>query len=292
MKKSLKSKIINLAQKAKAAGNEIKIIKSSVILLNIITVVLLFFSPSTLMAEEGKSDIEKEFVEAYVKAVNEKDASQMVQLMHPKVRQCLNPSNQDYYDDLFGKAFKYSVPAVYTAKINPLAESDRDFLEKESQAGQKIGLNFPVMATHRLQIDFNLNQNPYSSVGIVRNLAQEGNHYYEVQACPAQEWMEHYRKKMITAQSSPNVYTMTLQYVFENGKPEARIVVEQGGWFKSLEALKKWIQDLAPGTTLEFNRSCRRLSNEPLPLDSEQELNDLKDFCAQHKVNLIVHSAG
>ena len=61
----------------------------------------------------------------------------------------------------------------------------------------------------------------------------------------------------------PLTYHLKIVYIFEADVPELIFVVEQSG-FKSVEALKNWIEGLPAGTTLEFNMSCRRMGIEPL----------------------------
>lgn len=162
----------------------------------VVLAVVMLSLPFRLFASEDKqplADAERVFVEKYVKAINQKDISQLEELMHPISRKCLNPSNEDYYQDLFQRSFKHSIPEDYAAKIEPLGDSDQSFIKNEVQIGQKVGLNYPVDRTHRLDISFELS--PSSSVGIIRFLALAGDNFYEVYACPTPEWVEEYRKR-------------------------------------------------------------------------------------------------
>lgn len=88
----------------------------------------------------------------------------------------------------------------------------------------------------------------------------------------------------------PIVYPMKFVYIFEGDKPEIIIVVGNGG-FKSIASLKNWAKNLPSGTTIEFDMSCRRLGIEPL-INSEKEMDDFKDFCKQHNINLVIRPAG
>lgn len=156
---------------------------------------LLFVSPFSLLANDGNQKltaVERLFVQKYVKAVNGKDTSQLEQLMHPECRECLNPY-EDYVNDQFKQSFKYSIPDTYAATIKPLSDRDKDFFEKVFQLGPKIGLNYPIIPTHRLDISFD--ENPHSSAGITDFLVQGGDHFYGVYACPTPGWIEAWRKR-------------------------------------------------------------------------------------------------
>ena len=88
----------------------------------------------------------------------------------------------------------------------------------------------------------------------------------------------------------PIVYPMKFVYIFEGKTPEVIIVVGNGG-FKSIASLKKWAQNLPSGTTLAFDMTCKRLGIEPL-INSEKEMDDFKEFCTRHNINLTIRPAG
>ena len=89
---------------------------------------------------------------------------------------------------------------------------------------------------------------------------------------------------------APVTYQMNLVYIFETEKPEVILVVGNAG-FKSIASLKNWLRNLPSGTTLEFDMTCRQRGNEPL-VSSEEEMNDFKNFCKQHNINLVIRPAG
>ena len=93
-----------------------------------------------------------------------------------------------------------------------------------------------------------------------------------------------------SSSSAPMIYPMKIIYIFEAEKPEFIFVVGNAG-FKSIASLKDWIKNLPPRTTLEFDMTCRRLGNEPL-ISSEEEMDDFKNFCKQHNINLVIRPAG
>ncbi len=171
----------------------------------LVLAIAMFVLPLSLFASEDKQppvDAERVFVEKYVKAINEKDEAQLRQLMHPESRKCLNSSNEDYFNDLFQRrlnsAFvKDGIPKNYVFKFWELSEEDGESTKKLEQASKELGLNNPVRPTHRLQIDFNRDDGPYSSVEF---LARDGDNFYQVYACPTPEWIEEYRKRKVDKQ--------------------------------------------------------------------------------------------
>jgi hypothetical protein len=98
------------------------------------------------------------------------------------------------------------------------------------------------------------------------------------------------KQEIEKATLSPIVYSMKFVYVFEENKSEIIIVVGNAG-FKSIASLKNWAKNLPSGTTIEFDMTCRRLGSEPF-VNSEKEMDDFKDFCKQHNINLAIRPAG
>jgi len=88
----------------------------------------------------------------------------------------------------------------------------------------------------------------------------------------------------------PAVYTLKFVYIFEGDKTEVIMVMGNSG-FRSVEALKNWVQGLPPGTSLELDMTCENFGIEPL-INSEKDMADFKDFCAKHHINLIIKPAG
>ena len=89
---------------------------------------------------------------------------------------------------------------------------------------------------------------------------------------------------------SPIMYPMKFVYIFEGNAPQVIIAVGNAG-FTSIASLKSWAGNLPAGTTLEFDMACRRLGIEPL-VNSENEMNDFKEFCKQHNIQLVIRPSG
>lgn len=89
---------------------------------------------------------------------------------------------------------------------------------------------------------------------------------------------------------SPPKYRMELIYIFEGESPEFIFVIGNAG-FRSVAALKRFLENLPPGSTLEWAPGCRRMGQEPL-LSSEQEMDDFKAFCIEKGINFILVPSG
>jgi len=158
----------------------------------IFTAVLIIFTCSSVMANqnlEALSESQRKFVEQYVQAINANEVMKLKGLMHLHYLDCIDSSNQDYYDGIFQKLLAYDIPSDYVISIEPLLEEN---IKKEMEAVKQWGLPYPVQPTHQLQIDFD--KNKYSSVTIVRKLVQEETNYYEVGGCPSQEMVVKFRE--------------------------------------------------------------------------------------------------
>lgn len=153
--------------------------------------------PLSLFASEDKqtpTDAQRAFVEEYVKAINEKDESQLKQLMHPESRKCLNSLNEVYYHDQFQALFFFNIPENYVAEIKELSDTDKAYFKQQNQIGPKIGYHYPVNWTHRLDISYYTDSTLAHGRGFIRFLVKEGDNFYEVYGCPTSEFVAEYRK--------------------------------------------------------------------------------------------------
>ncbi len=92
--------------------------------------------------------------------------------------------------------------------------------------------------------------------------------------------------------NEPSKYRMEQVYIFEEAKPIEYIFVLNGSvGFKSVKALKKFIEKLPPETIIEWRPSCEVLGDEPLR-SSEKEMADFKAFCESKKVKFILVPTG
>ncbi|UCD89057.1 MAG: hypothetical protein JSW04_11515 [Desulfobacterales bacterium] len=171
--------------------------KNKVIKITVIAFILLgcISSINNILANENLNNLSKEqqgYVTRYVEAINADDLSKLKVLMHSSYLNCINSTNQDYFDTMFQKSLKYDIPQDYTVSIEPLADES---VAKEMAGFKQWGLPYPSRPTHQLQIDFNKSE--YSSVAIVRKLILEDGKYYEISGCPTREMVKKFRKMNI-----------------------------------------------------------------------------------------------
>ncbi len=94
---------------------------------------------------------------------------------------------------------------------------------------------------------------------------------------------------LVSTKLAPITYPLKLVYIFEEQKTEFLFVIGDVG-FKSIDSLKKFIEKLPTGTTIEFQPTCKAQNDAPLSKDVE--INNLKEFCKTHSINFTVRPSG
>ena len=100
----------------------------------------------------------------------------------------------------------------------------------------------------------------------------------------------HTHAQEIAQPEPPPKYRMELVYIFEADSPEFIFVVGNVG-FKSVESLKNFLNNLPPGSILEWAPGCKRIGSEPL-LSSEEEMEAFKTFCVERGITFILVPSG
>ncbi len=108
---------------------------------------------------ETKDDL----VSAFVAAVNGNDVDQLRRTVHPACTALISEPTEAYYDDLFEKDLKYTVPADYTVLYSSVPDDQAQPFEQQ--------FDYPVRPTDGVTIDFKTDE--YSSVSIMRWLRQD-----------------------------------------------------------------------------------------------------------------------
>jgi hypothetical protein len=85
-------------------------------------------------------------------------------------------------------------------------------------------------------------------------------------------------------------YRMELVYIFDGDQTEYLFVIGNSG-FKTVVALKKFIESLPEGTTLEWAPGCMRQGDEPL-LSSEEEMEAFKSYCQEKGIKFVLIPSG
>ncbi|CDT33671.1 exported hypothetical protein [Vibrio coralliirubri] len=147
---------------------------------------LALVSPFTLAEQLAQE--EQKYVDRYVTAVNSKNLSALKSLSHPSYLNCISDENQDFFDSLFQKDLERNIPPDYKVSFSKLTV---DNAKTEREGASKIGLPYPVLPTHDMQIDFAKSE--YSFVTIHRKLILESGEFYQVGGCPEVHILERYR---------------------------------------------------------------------------------------------------
>ena len=130
---------------------------------------------------------EQAFASAYVDAVNSKSVAKQKALIHQESQACMNPLNQDFFDEVFSKAAKDKIPP--DAKIQFSADVPA-FMSQGSEF-----FKMPVKPNYQMQVDFNKSQ--YSSVTKSLPLFKQGNKFFEVISCPTEKGLAKFREVQI-----------------------------------------------------------------------------------------------
>jgi hypothetical protein len=85
-------------------------------------------------------------------------------------------------------------------------------------------------------------------------------------------------------------YELDLVRIIDADSTEYVFVVGKVG-FKSVASLKRFLSNLPPGSTLEWNPGCRRFGDEPL-LSSAEDIEDFRAFCSARKISFILVRSG
>ncbi len=117
------------------------------------------------------------FAQAFVAALNSHDAGRQAQIAHPLSRACMTPQAQPYFDWIFSRRSRYSIPGGYKSSVMPFPGNAT--LSPDGRS------DYPIRPTHQLQIDFE--RGPYDSASIVVMLASDNGRWYEVLPCPRPE---------------------------------------------------------------------------------------------------------
>ena len=182
---------------------------------------------------------QKNYVARYVQAINSKNKQQLKELMHPSYLNCMNNSNQDYYEDIIQRTLKYNIPDNYEVSVEVLSGDaiikEEDAILKGVEGAKQGDLSYPIKPTHQLQIDFSTGK--YSSTTIVRKLVQEGDNFYEVSVCPSMAMIEKFREMKIKKAAEQLRAKKLFQELKDPLLSELTKLIKEG---KKIDAWKKY----------------------------------------------------
>jgi hypothetical protein len=87
----------------------------------------------------------------------------------------------------------------------------------------------------------------------------------------------------------PPAYELKLVYVAE--EPIEYLFVVGNCGFRTVEALKAFLERLPAGSRLTWSPGCIRSGNEPL-LSSEHEMEEFQRFCAERGIEFVLVPSG
>ena len=88
----------------------------------------------------------------------------------------------------------------------------------------------------------------------------------------------------------PVKYELQLIYVFEEQRTEFIFVIGQSG-FKSVAALKRYLETWPPGSELRWAPGCERLGGEPL-LSFEEDMKAFRAFLKERGIKFVLVPSG
>ncbi|PYV07901.1 MAG: hypothetical protein DMG07_27275 [Acidobacteria bacterium] len=98
-------------------------------------------------------------------------------LLHPKCLACMTAQNQEFYDSVFSRQSKDTVPANYKTTVEPIAANQGLLFENE--------LVYPLRPSHELQIHFKTeNTKAFSSTTLVVFVVYDAGRWQQVLPCP------------------------------------------------------------------------------------------------------------
>jgi len=81
-----------------------------------------------------------------------------------------------------------------------------------------------------------------------------------------------------------------LVQIVDAGKPEYVFVVGEIG-FRSVAALKSFVESLPKNSVLRWAPGCKRSGDEPL-LSSDAAMEDFRSHCSRHGVKFVLVPSG
>lgn len=172
-------------------------------------------------------NIQKLFVEEYIKAINSSDIDNQKKLIHPKCLACITPENKEFFDDLFLSHLNQSISSEYKAyikKINP--DENLPFSEY---------FTYPVLPTHLIQISDELGRKNL----MIFVINQDGR-YFHILPCPKPEFPQKYREGKIEKENHKNKVKKLFLELKDPLRSELEDLLNRG---EKIQAMKKYCSE-------------------------------------------------
>jgi hypothetical protein len=145
-------------------------------------IVFLFLTPAPQASVDG-------FAKSLVDAINSRDLARRVGLLHPSTRSCLTPESQSYFDWIFIRQTRHTIPASYHLSHAEVASTET--LPTALLPADGL-VAYPIRPTRRIQIDFQTG--PASGTTFIIMAALAGDQWTEILPCPTAEGMARFVK--------------------------------------------------------------------------------------------------
>ena len=114
------------------------------------------------------------FAKRFVDAVGSKNTERLKALAHPKSLACINAGTWEFYDSIFSRQSRHTIPANYKTAVEPVASTHALPFANES--------DYAVRPSYQVQIDFDTG--PSSSTTVVLLVVYVAGRWHEVLPCP------------------------------------------------------------------------------------------------------------
>ncbi len=122
-------------------------------------------------AQGQETEADRRFAADFVAAINSQSLDRRLALVHARARPCTAGDVGEWWRDAVARQARTPVPAKYTTAITPVTEP-RPFGDR---------FDYPVQATHQLQIDYS--PASYQLRAVIILLAKDGARWAEVVPC-------------------------------------------------------------------------------------------------------------
>jgi len=164
----------------------------------------------------------------FAAAVQTRESGKMEQLLHPKVRACIDASNREYFDYLINN-FQNTPPADYIVTITPLQSKTLPPIFPADM------FTYPVQPTHQLEIEWNSGPNSY--VSLIRTIADVNGTWFVVYPCPNAAGVKFVHEQLVRGREQQARALALASTIEEPLRKELKTLLTQG---QKIDAIKKY----------------------------------------------------
>lgn len=200
--------------------------------------------------DAGAAPGHEAFVRRSVEAVNARDVEALKRLVHPSSRECITPESAGFFEDVFRRRLRHTIPPTYRVTVRPINAAEPLLF-----AG---AVGYPVRPTHFLQVDFLRGER--SSTTLVIQAAGGGGAWLEVIHCPTAETIERARRARGEADRQREEARQLAAEMQAPLREALRRLVAEG---RQVEAMRRYSAET--GADLALARAVIRELTDPRP---------------------------